>query len=315
MTLIANLVSKHYVLQVADRLITRNASPFDQFSNKNIIYIAPNGIVAIAYTGHAYIDEVTTDQWLVEKIIGQSFDRNKNLGTLRIGRNPNWLHIGRTILLLKKEIDNAHENIRKSLKDDWLKSLFEITIAGWQWNKRGRVRPIIETIEKTYNSNSSIIRRAHRAIFFKKYFLYMAPTSNISKQQRKSLNKQIAESANADIAEKLIVDTIREISKSNPLIGPNCLSIFIPPPQTHYVRVRYLATEDLITTMTTATSEHELLTTFSPWVVGKSGVHAPSIIGNDGTSVNIGGFTVKIEGFPTPGPAGFVKSQERPKQP
>src|SRR5437870_4953387 len=79
MTLILTRASALYVLQVTDRLITRGAAPFDALSNKNIIYSATNALVTMAYTGHAFIGDVPTDQWIVETLTKHTFDRDRKV--------------------------------------------------------------------------------------------------------------------------------------------------------------------------------------------------------------------------------------------
>ncbi len=45
------------VIQVSDRLVTRK-SPFEKFdpaANKNVVFLARNGLLTIGYTGRAYV--------------------------------------------------------------------------------------------------------------------------------------------------------------------------------------------------------------------------------------------------------------------
>src|SRR6266851_8318629 len=77
MTLILARASKDYVLQVTDRLVTRGNDPFDTLANKNILYAAKNAVVAMAYTGQAFIGDVPTDQWIVETLSGHIFERDR----------------------------------------------------------------------------------------------------------------------------------------------------------------------------------------------------------------------------------------------
>lgn len=72
MTLILTHLSAGYpyALQVTDRLVTKGGSPFDPLANKNIVYVARNAIVSIAYTGLAYIDGIPTDVWIAERLVG-----------------------------------------------------------------------------------------------------------------------------------------------------------------------------------------------------------------------------------------------------
>jgi hypothetical protein len=80
MTQTFSLATAEYVLQVSDRLVTRakvGASalthvPFDPDANKNIIFRARDGIVAISFSGNAFIRGVPTDRWIAERLYGSA---------------------------------------------------------------------------------------------------------------------------------------------------------------------------------------------------------------------------------------------------
>lgn len=74
MTLILTLVTPSQVLQVSDRLVTRGTSRFDEFANKNVIFLAKNALVTIGYSGLAYLDGVPTDHWLAEQIVDETLN-------------------------------------------------------------------------------------------------------------------------------------------------------------------------------------------------------------------------------------------------
>ena len=62
MTLILSLASSWFTLQVSDRLVTQAGKQFDPIANKNILYIGPDGIISLGYTGLAHLDGIPTDQ-------------------------------------------------------------------------------------------------------------------------------------------------------------------------------------------------------------------------------------------------------------
>ncbi len=314
MTLILNRASKDYVLQVTDRLVTRNSSPFDPFSNKNIIFVARNAIVTIAYTGYAYLGGITTDQWIVEKLTGHIYKRESNPFAMHIGKLPYWLDIGRALQILKKELDQAQADVRRVWRQDWFQKSFDVSVVGWQWNNRGCVRPIVASISKAPNSNPFKLEYESRYWYFGRYGVSAAPSTNITIEQFKRLNTDLYAKP-ADTAEAIMVGMMREISKKSRVVGPNCLSILLPPPWTRRARVRYLATEAVRTSLVTSTDVHEFSTAFSPWIVGGGGIHAPSMLGGAGWSIVTGQFTVQIDGFEYPRATSFMKSQKRPKLP
>jgi hypothetical protein len=59
-TLILTMANRAYVLQVADRLVTRDVGkprrePVDPLANKCVIYVATDALIAISYTGVAFM--------------------------------------------------------------------------------------------------------------------------------------------------------------------------------------------------------------------------------------------------------------------
>jgi len=78
MTLILGQASRDYVLQVTDRLVTKGNRPFDPLANKNIVYCARNALVAIGFTGIAFLGDIPTDQWIVEQLTGTSLTEIEN---------------------------------------------------------------------------------------------------------------------------------------------------------------------------------------------------------------------------------------------
>lgn len=61
MTLILSFANRLGVIQVVDRLLTKTkqdiSRPFDRQSNKTLIYVARDAVVAISYTGLGYLDD------------------------------------------------------------------------------------------------------------------------------------------------------------------------------------------------------------------------------------------------------------------
>lgn len=109
MTLRLTKIIRRYVLQVSDRLLTKNrGEPHDTLANKNIIYLARNALVTIGYTGIAYLGDTTTDQWIAEKLRGEPFPRgDESHFSLSIGFPKRWFKIEQAIRLLKDELEAA----------------------------------------------------------------------------------------------------------------------------------------------------------------------------------------------------------------
>src|SRR5689334_7331451 len=136
MTLLLTLASRDFILQVSDRLVTKNGSPFDPMANKSLVYRAQDAIVTMAYTGSAYIAGQPTDVYLAEAILGE-----KHEGGLRIGPSRHVMTIGPAIKLLAEKLAIGFANSRTS--SDAREMPFELIITGWQANQSNRARPFI----------------------------------------------------------------------------------------------------------------------------------------------------------------------------
>src|SRR5260221_2095551 len=126
MTLILSHLSRAFVLQSSDRLVTRlnpgrAPSPFDPLANKTILYLARDAIVAMGYTGPAYIGKLTTDDWIVKTLTG--VDVTQDFG-IRTGKVPRLFDIGRAMKFLLEELCSS-EIARQE-------SNFELVSVGWQ---------------------------------------------------------------------------------------------------------------------------------------------------------------------------------------
>jgi hypothetical protein len=77
MTLIFTRASQDLLVQAVDRRITdTDRRVVDECANKCIVYVCANAAVTISYTGIAILDDLATDEWLVEALTGQRLNRD-----------------------------------------------------------------------------------------------------------------------------------------------------------------------------------------------------------------------------------------------
>jgi hypothetical protein len=79
MTLNVTVVNHWFVAQVSDRRFTLGDKVFDDQGNKAVLFVCRDSMVAITYTGLAYIGELRTDDWLVEFLV-QNKAVNRDIG-------------------------------------------------------------------------------------------------------------------------------------------------------------------------------------------------------------------------------------------
>lgn len=321
MTLILTRSSKDYVLQVTDRLLTwSNGKEFDVVANKNVLYRARNGIVALAYTGLAYIAGVPTDQWIAETISGITFDRDRKPPAFSTGP-VHVPDVGQSLIRLQNRLQAAP--VDRSLLSYWEATPFEIVLAGWQWSKR-RCRPVVGRISKPAKTMETALEylprywhwdRSQEGGF--KYTVVATPDSNLSLQA----STLVSGLANCfpDTAESIMHAAIQEVSSSLPQVGPHCMSILIPTPSNCAARIRYLPSRGTAFANVTTAEGHIVATSpaaFTPWIVGPGLVMAPSVLAGE-MSLVVDGFTVILE-VPKLGDSsiqGALSSQQRPRMP
>lgn len=315
MTLIAAEASWRFAIQVTDRLVTRGARPFDPVANKNLVYVAPDGIIALGYTGLAYLDEIPSDQWLAEKLIGERF-RERRPPMLGVRSIRPWRGIGPAVQHLHDELQAHFLTMTPASGVHG----FEILGVGWQWNRRGRHRPILLTITKEPDQSQFSIKRWQRH-FGRGYQFVAVPDGSAGLIDFGKLEEGHRSMRSIDDAEGLLADAIRGVAAATSVVGPNCMSIVIPSPQSRAVRIRYIGEPAALTFTNDATSSQAQCPTlpaaFSPWVIGPGGFNSPSILSGTFT-ISAGGFSILLQG-PEAGRGstriGAIGSLERPRPP
>jgi len=328
MTLILDQASTDYVLQVTDRLVTQATSPFDPLANKNIVYCARNALVTIGYTGFAFLGGIPTDQWLVEQLTGNAFDRDHRPPDFTMNRRAPWLDLGMSVRLLKERLDAAPATgIPSMWAKQWVDQSFDLCILGWQW-KRGRARPIIEALNKPRGSLAFSIERRPRYWYWErrtlndgslgiiKFSVRAAPRENISRADLQDLVARLQDGS-YDAAETELVRTVRQVALHVPQVGPDCISILIAPPTIGQARVRFLPLNSHEAILQTASQNRRLTVAYTPWFVGPNLIVAPSLLaGPAKTEFSLGPYQIHLEGV---GDSGGLLAlhfgQERPKAP
>ena len=69
MTQIVSAFLKGLAFQVSDRLVTQAHREFDPQYNKTVVFRASDGIVSIGFAGHAYLENLPTDTWIVKTLL------------------------------------------------------------------------------------------------------------------------------------------------------------------------------------------------------------------------------------------------------
>lgn len=316
MTLIITRACSQFVLHVSDRLVTRGERPFDILANKSLLYHASNALVAIGYSGHAFIGSIPTDQWIAEKLIGKEFDRGRKVPAITSGPLSRWRDIGQSLRLLRDSLDHvAGNDLQARYRRDWMGKSFDVLIGGWQWDGKGRARPILAGLTKPRNSESFDLIWHSRHWYLpvaskgRRVRVVVAPAENISRGEHQALVDSLT-GKSVDETQDALVNAIRKVSHRVPVVGADCMSILLFPPSVGQAHVNYVPVNPATANLSNKSSFIQLAVAFSPWIIGPTVVTAPSIM-NGETQIGLGYYRVYLHAPPHPH-IGIMFSQERP---
>jgi hypothetical protein len=312
MTLHLTLATAEYVLQVSDRLTSLDPGkrPWDPLANKNVIYVARNGLISIGYTGAAYIGVLPTDTWIAQTLRGDSLAPEDGRHASVFRDPPNSLDVGQSVMLVQVELEQYFRSLRSRQPNPWL----WLTISGWQW-KRQRIRPVNWLLINDPALPEVYTRRTQdrywgweRGIF---YIQAMPPI--LSDDDKAGLAERLGPIIDQPMeCERILVEVIRSFADGNPnTIGRNCMSVLMSRPDFGPTYIRY---HPLHAFTVDLPHERGIPAAFCPWVLVGRVAHAPSVILS--TGVVQGGRCAIVLEAPTR-PASQVKAgvYSQPRKP
>jgi hypothetical protein len=314
-TLILTQASSEYVLQTSDRRITAGAEIADKQANKGMVYACQNAIVAVAYTGMAVLDDVPSDQWLAETIIGTRFDRERKVPAFPGLMSPRSETIGQTLTRVAEALRDAITHVRPILLAQWKAMHFDVIAAGWQWNRR-RHRPIFAWISKP--AGNSEVEKVYRNRLWhyprhgkRPFTIGAAPSVNFSHTLLKQLAPKLQDRS-LEECESALVDEIREVSAVIPQIGRDVLSITLLPPTVAkgfvFDRVEGFRRRQIRSSFLPNLSADVAIT---PWLIGPGTVRPPTELSVT-TDIQLGSYVLRLAA-PDSSSVFFMGGLPRPK--
>jgi hypothetical protein len=291
MTLVCSVVSRQFVLQVSDRLVTQGEKPFDPLANKSLICLFPNAVAAISYSGDAYLRGTPTDHWIAERLIGQTID--PNAGSRQLG--PVLLH--RDVWHALGDLGRALDVVAPSCPI----TPPELAVVGWQrhrkggWSFAGRLR--YSTDAGCYAWQQTRYRwywnRNHTGAYLHPFF--SIPAGYLPPEETPQILRTL-DGMTADEAEATLVRIIRRVAANSKRVGTDCVSILLREPRHLSIRARYLPATPTMREWKEETHTQVVSTAFRPWLLQPGWFDAPSeYFARSSLIRNMGPFEVTME--------------------
>lgn len=295
MTLILTHVGGPTIIQVADRLVTRTGREFDPLANKSVVFRARDALVAISYTGLAYLDRTPTDEWMAQHIIGETLMRGRRgdaPAMSRFGRLPQWLDIGQTAELLRSNLESTFAGLGSLATYP-----HTILIAGWHYGRR-YTRPVaVRVTNRTNAPRFDVEWLLPRWWGLEgKSVLLADPVGNLPSQQfgEELLNRTHACRGSAVEVEMALVEAIRAVAVGTTVVGANCMRISLPRDPIEAIRVAFDPAVPHETALVLSRRSHTMAAFYSPWLIGPSFVAAPSVLTGGTMTAPLGNHVVEM---------------------
>lgn len=304
MTLVLSVATPAYALHVSDRLVSAGGKPFDPLANKTVIFRATDGLLAIGYTGAAFLEGLPTDSWIAAALSDGASSEGR--AAMSFGHFP-IRDVGSSLLLLCQR-----------LRSKRFQSLGgEVAAVGWQWQRKrrkARARDVLWVL----HSGSGQLRwdqLVPRPLEQQRQVFRMVPTGDwpLGNEEWKQLLVQVGQAGpNWELVENLLIAAIRRASEVKPgTIGGNCMSVLLRPAGYPNALIRFVPKSPYLG----SAFGQQVEVAFSPWLVAPDAILSPSAsVG--GMSTEQGLLTFAMD-FPVPPQQQTLKaafqSQERPE--
>jgi hypothetical protein len=315
MTLILNHLSHAWAIQATDRLVSRGAVKYDPESNKNLLLLVENGIVTIGYSGLSYLEGLTTDEWIAQKLVGEPIARGHRGGpSLYHFKRRQLPTLGPAVARLASELANLSARTPQMRKYPVM-----LSVTGWMMYRRKEARPVFCVVgpQSEAELTDYTARWLAARHFGRTHYLAVMPNGYVSNEERRELYIRLGHLGNPAAAKDLLAEKVREVANRNPqLVGADCMAISVSPPRYRQVIIEYVTAQAKEGLLKTSNGEFAVPHSFTPWVISPVSVAAPSVMSpGTGTTLNVGAWTIQFRGPGEEGDFHFAQSQERKPPP
>ncbi len=272
MTSVLSLTTPDFVVQVSDRQLSMGGAVWDEAANKTIVFCAADALVAIGYTGTAFVRGKPTDHWIAEQLVGDELAASM----LAMGR-PRTPNLGFALRRLAVAL-----NMKTPRR--WKMRGSAVVACGIQWSRRQPHRAhltrrlVIYEAELDDPDQDFVFRpgiprvRAHEA--------YAINVVGVNLPESEEVARKIMDTgADVQTAEQMLVDEVRRVSRSNPgLVGAHTMAVSLTPaemPAKVTITFSPLSQDGWAIHQVASL---EAAGTYTPWIVTPTHVSAPQIL-------------------------------------
>jgi hypothetical protein len=227
LTLIVSIVTPVYVVQVGDRLVTRQwitrdratrAKPVDGLANKCVVYAATDAFVSISYTGIAFIQGKPTDVWLAETLeadVASGPHSPLRSGGVSEHRITLGAAVGRIARKLETDLGAGLPSQGGGVT---------LQLVGWQWRRRRAYEmPIVWHITNAGNGTKTTVHRLPRYWGWERGEYRISAIGDRRSDPLSSVQRRLQgrNELYLDFAQQVLVEAIREASPSDQRAEPS----------------------------------------------------------------------------------------------
>ena len=255
MTLHLVLTSRDGTVHVGDRKLTfGDGRPFDDASNKIVIFRARDAIVSIGFTGVAYLDGIPTDEWVARHLVPEAYTDNAQAWSIdgvnivdsaapaftflsipRQGLQPYWPNLPLALVRLQSALNEWSRSAHREDGDQALHLVASGVRFAWKSRRSAQLRPCAALVSKDSCGSHFTFEWMRPREFYshgrQRMKLLSYPSGAFGREERLALMDRIRASSPAgaplgfDHVERVFVDTIGDVARVSPYVGDACVSV------------------------------------------------------------------------------------------
>jgi hypothetical protein len=312
--MILSLVTPHFAIQVSDRRLTEEiaANQFDTWdpaSNKSVILLGRDGLIAMGYGGAGFIGSATTDGWIAETITGLSMGANLDRPDFAL-RTGDALPDRVVCTHLETVADGLNWAVGAGQIDA---DELMINYVGFRWDSLEEPAwPVFGAIAWSPADRYEVVMSEPDWGWESGRDHQFAALGWSEVEAREELRKRLPsmEIGNKNQAISILIDVLRSLPPEDTTVSKDCMVTTIQriPPHAHVRYERYGLAEAEVASRT---QTFTVPASFSPWILTPEWLTTPQVMSGLGWTRPSGIFEFAVEGSGGNGDFSIMSGQPR----